>query len=117
MAAPNLLTTTTVTGKTAVANLTVTATAIVTNTSSSGKLLKVIAMYISNINGTSSASATIDFYRSSAAYEIASTVSVPANSTLDLISKNIYLEEGDSLRVTASANSYLRAVCSYEEVS
>jgi hypothetical protein len=34
-----------------------------------------------------------------------------------MINKVIYLEEGDSLRLTASANSYLEAVCSYEELS
>jgi hypothetical protein len=36
---------------------------------------------------------------------------------LDVISKSIYLEEGDDLRLTASANSDLEAVCSYEEIS
>lgn len=116
MTAPNLLNSATLTGKTAVANLTTSAGNLVVNGSSSGKLVKVTALYISNVNGTSAADVTVDFYRSSTAYEIASTVSVPADSTLDLISKNIYLEEGDTLRAYASANSYLKAVCSYEEV-
>jgi hypothetical protein len=58
----------------------------------------------------------VGLYRSSASisYEIAHTVSVPADATLDVISKSIYLEEGDELRLTASANSDLEAVCSYE---
>jgi hypothetical protein len=38
---------------------------------------------------------------------------------LVLISKDtsIYLEENDSIRLTASTNSALEAVCSYEEIS
>ena len=117
MTAPNLLNSVTLTGKTAVANVTTIASNVVVNSASSGKLTKVTALYISNINGTSAADVTVDFYRSNAPYEIASTISVPADSSLDLISKNIYLEEGDALRIYASANVYLRAVCSYEEVS
>lgn len=117
MAAPNLMSVTTVTGKTAVANITTVASNVVVNSAGSGKLTKITALYISNVNGGSAADVSVDFYRSGTAYEIASTVSVPADSTLDLISKNVYLEEGDSLRIYASANSYLKAVCSYEEVT
>ena len=44
---------------------------------------------------------------------------VPAQGTLVVISKDtmVYLEEGDSIRLTASANNYLHAVCSYEIIS
>lgn len=117
MAAPNLLTLTTVTAKTAVQQITTSATAIVTNGGSSGKVIKITALYISNVNGTSAADVTIDVYRSTVAYRVANTISVPADSTLDMINKVIYLEEGDTLRLTASTNSYLEAVCSYEELS
>lgn len=117
MAAPNLLTLTTVTAKTAVQTITTSATAIVTNGSSSGKVIKVTALYISNVNGSAAADVSIDVYRSTVAYRVARTISVPADSTLDMINKVIYLEEGDTLRLTASVNSYLEAVCSYEELS
>lgn len=117
MAAPNLLTLTTVTAKTAVQQVTTSATAIVTNSAASGKVVKVTALYISNVNGTSAADINIDVYRSTVAYRVAYTISVPADSTLDMINKVIYLEEGDTLRLTASVNSYLEAVCSYEELS
>ena len=59
----------------------------------------------------------VDIYRSSTAYHIAKTVNVPADATLDVISKSIYLEEGDTLRLTASANTRLEAVCSYEIIA
>ena len=93
-------------------SITVTGTA-----SNSGKVLKVNALYVSNVDGTSNADLNVDIYRSSTAYHIAKTVNVPADATLDVISKSIYLEEGDSLRLTASANSDLEAICSYEEIS
>lgn len=117
MAAPNIVNATTITGKTAVLAVTTSATAIVTNSAASGQVLKVNALYVSNVDGASAADVNVDIFRSSTAYHIAKTVSVPADSTLDIISKSIYLEEGDTLRLTASANSDLEAVCSYEIIA
>jgi hypothetical protein len=117
MAAPNIVNVATITGKTAVQAVTTSATAIVTNSGSSGKVFKVNALYVSNVDGTNNADINVDLYRSSTAYHIAKTVNVPADATLDIISKPIYLEEGDSLRLTANTNSDLEAVCSYEEIS
>jgi hypothetical protein len=117
MAAPNIVNVVTITGKTAVQAITTSATAIVTNAADSGKVFKVNALYVSNVDGTSAADINVDIFRSSTAYHVAKTVSVPADATLDIISKSIYLEEGDSLRLTASADSDLEAVCSYEEIS
>jgi hypothetical protein len=117
MAAPNIVNVTTIIGKTAVQAVTTSATAIVTNSAASNKVFKVNSLYVSNVDGTNAADITVDLFRSSVAYRIASTISVPADSTLDVISKAIYLEEGDTLRLTASANSDLEAVCSYEEIS
>ena len=117
MAAPNIVNVATITGKTAVLAVTTSATAIVTNSAASGKVFKVNALYVSNVDGTNNADLNVDIYRSSTAYHIAKTVVVPADATLDVISKSIYLEEGDMLRLTAGANSDLEAVCSYEEIS
>jgi len=117
MTAPNIVGVTTITGKTAVLAVTTSATAIVENTAASGKVFKVNALYVSNVDGANNADVNVDIYRSSTAYHIAKTVSVPADATLDVIAKSIYLEEGDALRLTANANSDLEAVCSYEEIS
>jgi hypothetical protein len=117
MAAPNLLNPSTIIGKTAVQSVGTSATAIVTNSAASGKALKVNALYVSNIDGTNNADITVDLFRSSTAYHIAKTIVVPADATLDVISKPIYLEEGDTLRLTANAASDLQAVCSYEDIS
>jgi hypothetical protein len=117
MAAPNIVNVTAIYGKTAVQAVGTSATAIVTNSAASGKVLKVNALYVSNVDGTNNAEITVDLFRSSVAYRIAYTVVVPADATLDVISKSIYLEEGDSLRLTANATLDLEAVCSYEEIS
>ena len=117
MAAPNLLNPSTIIGKTAVQSVGTSATAIVTNSAASGKALKVNALYVSNVDGTDNAEITVDLFRSSTAYHIAKTIVVPADATLDVISKPIYLEEGDTLRLTANAASDLEAVCSYEDIS
>ena len=117
MAAPNIVNVATITGKTAVLVVTTTATAIVTNSAASGKVFKINALYISNVDGVNNATVNVDIFRSSVAYRIANTITVPADATLDVISKSIYLEEGDTLRLTANANSDIEAVCSYEEIS
>jgi hypothetical protein len=117
MAAPNIVNVATITGKTAVQAVGTSATAIVTNSSSSGKVFKVNSLYVSNVDGTNSATVNIDLFRSSTAYHIAKTVTVPADATIDVMTKAIYLEEGDSLRLTASAANDIEAVCSYEEIS
>jgi hypothetical protein len=116
MATPNLLNLTTITPKTAVQSITTAATAIVTNSSGSNKVLKINALYISNVDGTTNEDVTVDVFRGGVAYHIVKTVVVPADSTLDVISKSIYLEEGDVLRLTAGNNSRLQAVCSYEDI-
>jgi hypothetical protein len=117
MAAPNIVNVATITGKTAVQAITTSATAIVTNSAASNKVFKINALYVSNVDGANAASVNVDIFRSSTAYRIAYTITVPADSTIDIITKAIYLEEGDSLRLTASAASDLEAVCSYEEIS
>lgn len=117
MTAPNVVNVTDIKGRTAVQAVTTNATAIVTNSAASNKVYKINALYISNIDGINSSLITVDIYRSTTAYHIAKSISVPASATIDVISKSVYLEEGDSLRLTASANGDLEAVCSYEEIT
>lgn len=117
MTAPNIVNVATITGKTAVQAVGTSATAIVTNSASSSKVFKVNTLLVSNVDGANNAEITVDFYRSSTAYHVAKTVVVPADATLDVLSKPIYLEEGDALRLTANAASDLEAICSYEEIS
>lgn len=117
MANPNIVNVTDIRGKTAVANITTSATTLVENSAASNKVFKINGLIISNIQGSSTASISVDFFRDSVAYHLVSTVTVPADASIDVLSKSVYLQEGDALRVTASASSYLQAVCSYEEIS
>lgn len=117
MAAPNIVNVSTITGKTAVQAVGTSATAIVSNSAGSNKVFKVNALYVSNVDGTNNATINVDVFRSSVAYHIAKTITVPADATIDVLTKAVYLEEGDSLRLTASVSGDLEAVCSYEEIS
>lgn len=118
MANPNLNAISSVYGKTDVLDVTTTATAITSNAASSGKVLKVNSLVVSNINGSANVDVNVDLYRGTTAYRLASTVSVPADSSIVVVGKEntLYLMEGDSLRVTAGSNSNAQAVCSYEEL-
>jgi len=119
MANPNIINVVEIKGKTATQAVTTSANAIVTNNSSSNKVFKINSLTVANVDGVNSADITVDHFRGSTATRIASTIAVPADSTLVVISKDtsIYLEEGDSLRCTASAAGDLEAICSYEEIS
>lgn len=117
MAAPNIINATTINGKTAGLAVTTSATAIVSNASSSGKALKLNALYCSCV-AASNGWVTVDVYKNgTTAYRIAYQITVPTNATLDVLSQPVYLEENDSIRLTANANSTIEAVCSYEDIS
>ena len=117
MTAPNIVSVTNITGKTDVQAVTTNVTAI--TTCPLNKLYKVNSVIVANISTTTAYDITVDFYRSSQAFNIASTITIPAKATLVVVSKDmgIYLEETDAIRLTASANSVLQAICSYEIIS
>jgi hypothetical protein len=119
MVAPNIVSLTTLRGNTAVLNVTTVSSNIVANPTSSNKVFKINTIIISNVDGTNAADITIQLNRGGINYAIVNTVAVPADSTLIAISKEIsfYLEEGDYIRMNASANNDLHAICSYEEIS
>ena len=124
MAAPNIVNVTTITGKSAVVSLTTTsATAVVSNAASSGKVFKINSLVVSNVDGTNAADITVSYYSEDdiggTATEIVSTISVPADATLVVIDKNtsIYLEEDRSIGATAGTASDLKVLVSYEEIS
>lgn len=102
---------------------TTSATAVISNASASSKVLKVNSIYVVNTDGTNSADITISYYSAAAlggtAYPIASTITVPADSSLVIVERNssIYIEEDRSIGATASAANDLTVICSYEEIS
>lgn len=119
MTNPNIVNVSNILGKTNVLQVTTVATDIVSNSASSNSIYKINSLLISNVDGTNPADISASVFRGAVEYFLAFTITVPPDATLVLISKDtcIYLEEGDSLRCTASANGDLVAICSYEIIS
>ena len=123
MANPNIVAVANIYGKTVFdADIATSASAIVTNAASSGKILKINSLIIANIDGTNAADITATIKNAagnSTSSTIANTVSVPADATLVVISKDtsIYLEEDMSIHLAASAAGDFSGTCSYDEIS
>ena len=97
-------------------------------TVSSNKLVRIVSMLVSNIDGTNAADAPIaldladadpndvdDFdVTSGDPWYILKAVTVPPDSTLSVIDKPIYLRAGDVLEGGANAASDLQLIVSYE---
>tara|TARA_R110001606_G_scaffold399031_1_gene580018 strand:- start:4067 stop:4444 length:378 start_codon:yes stop_codon:yes gene_type:complete len=123
MAAPNIVGVSTITGKTVATSLADTnATTILSNAVSSGYVYKINNIIVANDDGTNAADITIALHNEDdgggTGFKIASTVAVPADSTLIVLDKasSIYLEEDRSIVATASAANDLDVIISYEEI-
>jgi hypothetical protein len=119
MANPNIINATSIYGKSAGLGLGTVGSAIVSNPTSSGKIIKINTLTVANVDGTNAADLTAYVSKAGTNYMLAWTVSVPADATLVLISKDtsIYLEENSGLYLYASNTFDLHAFCSYEEIS
>lgn len=131
MAAPNIIAATTITGKTtAYTPSGTTAVVLLPNAAASGKVLKINGVIAANVDGTNAVNATLSYYTNGAvaqgsapsggtAYQLGSTISVPANASVILLDKStqIYLEEGTSLSITSGTANKLVFTVSYEDIS
>lgn len=131
MAAPNIASLTTITGKTTY--LTpggTTAVVLLPNAASSNKVFKINQIVVANVDGTNAVDCTVSVYTNGAvaqgsapsggtAFPIASTISVPADASLVVVDKTtaIYLEENTSIVVTSGTASKLTFSVSYEDMS
>jgi hypothetical protein len=130
MSAPNIVNVATITGKIfydALADTNL--TSLVLNPASSGKVFKINMLTAANVDGTNSATVDVSYHPatttavgstvSSTGYHLAKTITVPADATLVVISKDtsIYMEESSVLAVKASAADDIDFVVSYEEIS
>ena len=122
MAAPNIVDVSSIYGKTVQDDdLAASATEFLENAASSNKVLKINSLIISNIDGSAAADITVTITTAgstTALGYLAKTISVPADASLVVISKDtsIYLEEDRAICLEASATGDLSAVCSYEEL-
>jgi hypothetical protein len=117
MPAPNLNSPTRVEGKVAVLVVTATPTNIVANAADSNATVRINTLTISNVNGATAGSVNISVYRNSVEYFLAKTVSINPDESLGVFDRYMYLEPGDSLRITADAAEKIQAVCAYEIIS
>ena len=82
-----------------------------------GDVAKLNAVYVSNTSsGDLTATVTI-VDASSNTFDLINTITVPANATLDVISKSMYLPAGYGMTITASAATGIDALVSWEELS
>ena len=116
MAAPNIINVTSAIGSTDVLDVTTTPQIITQNGAASGQVYKINSFSVANIDGTNSAEISVEIFRGGSSYYLVRSVTVPANASLVIMSREnaIYLVEGDQLRVSASANGDLQAIVSYD---
>jgi hypothetical protein len=131
MAAPNIASLTTITGKTTYFTPSgTTAVVLLQNAASSNTVLKINQIVVANVDGTNAVDATVSIYSNGGvaqgsapsggtAFPIASTISVPADASLIVVDKTtgIYLEENTSISITSGTASKLTFSVSYELMS
>ena len=117
MANPNIVNVTDIRGKTDLITATTTLTTFISNGAESNKVIKVNSLTAAEKAGITAQGVTVAIERSGNTFSMVSNVTIPIRSTLDIISKSIYLQEGDSLKVSSTADASIDLICSYEEIS
>ena len=124
MANPNIQSATTVVCNNSSLSLTTTsATQLVSNAASSGKVYLLDGITIANTDTANAVSVTVTLYQSATntgtAFELCSTVSIPANAALIVVDKSqgVSLLENESIYVTAGTASKLKVNASWKELS
>jgi hypothetical protein len=123
MAAPNIINASAIYGKTALVKLAnSTATSVLANAGSSGKVLKLSGVLAANTEGAS-VNVAFDLYitRSGTDYYLAKAITIPALAAYEAFMKDstpVYLEEGDTLYAkSGNGSGYIDVLVAYEEIS
>lgn len=119
MANPNIVNVTEIRGKTNLITATTMPTTFISNESESNKVIKINFLVAASIGAANALAqgVVISVERAGNSFSLVSNVTVPLRSTLDVLSKSIYLQEGDSIKVSSTANASINLICSYEEIS
>ena len=80
--------------------------------------VRIDTILVANDDGTNAADCTLEISNDNGStyFKIASTISVPADSTLSMIDTPIYLDETDIIAITAGAANDLDYHVSYVEL-
>ena len=128
MANPNIVNVSSIVGGNAAWALTNTITTTLM-TVAAEVIVKINSLILTNIHGTNAATVSVDVNGMGsgatgvtvngplATCRLASTMNVPADDSLVLVDKPIYMMEGDILKGGASAASTLELFCSYEVIN
>ena len=83
-------------------------------TTASNQINRINSIIVSNVDGANDADINIQIE----GYYIARSITVPATSSLVVVSKDtgLYLTESQSMQCYASANSDLQLVMAYEQI-
>ena len=116
MAAPNLATIETITGRTARYAVTDSSGTVLSNSNLNDAVFKVNSIKCANITGSTAETITLTLFDGTTDTHLASTISVPVNGTQLLTSADayFYLKPGWSIRAAASATASLELLVSYE---
>ena len=129
MANPNIVNVSSIVGGNAGWALTPTSLTATLLTVTADVIVKINSLIVTNIHGTNAATVSVEVNGMGsgatgvtvtgplATCRLASTMNVPADDSLVLIDKPIYLMEGDVLRGGASASSVLELFASYEVIN
>jgi hypothetical protein len=79
----------------------------------------VLSMRATNVDGSSSADIDVQFVDSDGSTDsmLASTIPVPADSSLELVAGKLVLETGDKIQAKASATGDIEFFVSYLEIT
>ena len=123
MANPNILSATSIVGNVAyAAPANTNAATLISNASGSNTIIKVESLTCTIVTG-SAAATTVSVNSAAAgggtAYRLAYQISVPANSSLQIIDKTnfVFLPENTSIVITSGTANAIEYVASYETIS
>jgi len=117
MATPNLVNIATITPKNAMGTLGDTNRTTMIDVPAD-TAVRIDTILVANDDGNNAADCTLEVSNDNGStyYKIASTISVPADSTLSMIDTPIYLDETDLIAITAGAANDLDYHVSYVEL-
>ena len=118
MAAPNIVNVAQIYGETVSGAVPTSLTQVLANGVGSNYVYKVNTIMISNVDGTNDTTVRVSFNNNGTNHYLAYDVDCIAKTTLIVLSKDtsIYLEENDSIRVSATTSSDAQYIISYEKI-
>jgi len=116
MAAPNLITVSSVYGYNTATTIGTAITVLVSNPSTSNSSYKITTLYVANVDNSQTAHVSVDFYRNSISIRLIDRMEVAPGNSLIVMTRDsaIYLQEGDSIRAYSDQNNLIHLNLGFE---